>query len=133
MLDQAVLRQMSELPPEAVLAKGDLLREFKGAMAENYVLGSLLAQGFKTPHYWTIQGNKAEVDFLIQHGLEIIPIEVKAEDNVNGKSLIEYNKKYNPRFRIRFSMLNVKMNGNLLNLPLFLCDWLKDILPHLFR
>lgn len=128
LLDQAVLRLMSELPPEAVLVKGDLLREFKGAMAENFVLGSLLAQGIKTPHYWTIQGNKAEVDFLIQHGLEIIPIEVKAEENVTGKSLIEYDKRYHPNLRLRFSMLNIKQNGNLLNLPLFLCDWLTNIL-----
>ena len=127
-LDQAILRSMAELPPEAVLTKGDILKEFKGAMAENFVLGSLLAQGFKTPHYWTLQGNKAEVDFLIQNGLEIIPIEVKAEDNVNGKSFAEYNKKYNPRIRLRYSLLNIKQNGNMVNFPIFLCDWLKDIL-----
>ena len=130
-LDQAVLRSMAELPPEAVLAKGDILKEFKGAMAENFVLGSLLAQGFKTPHYWTLQGNKAEVDFLIQNGLEIIPIEVKAEDNVNGKSFAEYNKKYEPRIRLRFSLLNIKRNGNMINFPIFLCDWLKDVLSSL--
>lgn len=130
-LDQAVLRSMAELPPEAVLTKGDILKEFKGAMAENFVLGSLLAQGFKTPHYWTLQGNKAEVDFLIQNGLEIIPIEVKAEDNVNGKSFAEYNKKYNPRIRLRYSLLNIKRNGNLINFPIFLCDWLNDVLPSL--
>ena len=127
-LDQAILRSMAELPPEAVLTKGDILKEFKGAMAENFVLGSLLAQGFKTPHYWTLQGNKAEVDFLIQNGLEIIPIEVKAEDNVNGKSFAEYNKKYNPRIRLRYSLLNIKRNGNIVNFPIFLCDWLKYIL-----
>lgn len=129
MLDQAILRMMSELPAEAVLAKGDLLREFKGAMAENFVLSSLLAQGFKTPHYWTIQGNRAEVDFLIQHGLDIIPIEVKAEGNINGKSLIEYERKYSPNIRLRFSLLNIKRVGNLINLPIFLCDWLKEMLP----
>lgn len=131
MLDQAMLRNMAELPPEAVISKGDMLKEFKGAMAENYVLGSLLAQGFKTPHYWTLQGNKAEVDFLIQNGLEIIPIEVKAEDNVNGKSFAEYNKKYEPRIRLRFSLLNIRRNGNMINFPIFLCDWLRDILPTL--
>ncbi len=130
-LDQAVLRSMAELPPEAVLTKGDILKEFKGAMAEIFVLGSLLAQGFKTPHYWTLQGNKAEVDFLIQNGLEIIPIEVKAEDNVNGKSFAEYNKKYDPRIRLRYSLLNIKRNGNLINFPIFLCDWLNDVLPSL--
>ena len=127
-LDQAVLRSMAELPPEAVLTKGDILKEFKGAMAENFVLGSLLAQGFKTPHYWTLQGNKAEVDFLIQNGLEIIPIEVKAEDNVSGKSFAEYNKKYEPRIRLRYSLLNIKRNGNMVNFPIFLCDWLNDVL-----
>lgn len=128
MLDQAILRLMSELPPEALLAKGELLLEFKGAMAENYILSSLLAQGFKTPHYWTISGNKAEVDFLVQHKLDVIPIEVKAGTNVRGKSLIEYDNKYHPRLRVRFSMLNMTQDGNLLNIPLFLCDWLKDIL-----
>ena len=130
-LDQAVLRSMAELPPEAVLSKGDILKEFKGTMAENYVLGSLLAQGFKTPHYWTLQGNKAEVDFLIQNGLEIIPIEVKAENNVNGKSFAEYNKKYEPRIRLRYSLLNIRRNGNIVNFPIFLCDWLNDVLPSL--
>ena len=130
-LDQAVLRSMAELPPEAVLTKGDILKEFKGAMAENFVLGSLLAQGFKTPHYWTLQGNKAEVDFLIQNGLEIIPIEVKAEDNVNGKSFAEYNKKYEPRIRLRYSLLNIKRNGNMVNFPIFLCDWLNDVISAL--
>lgn len=128
MLDQAILRTMAELPPEAVIAKGDLLKEFKGAMAENFVLGSLLAQGFHSPHYWTISGNKAEVDFLIQDGIEIRPIEVKAEDNITGQSFKVYQEKYNPEIRLRFSLKNLKVNGNILNIPLFLCDWLKEIL-----
>lgn len=128
MLDQAILRTMAELPPEAVIARGDLLKEFKGAMAENFVLGSLMAQGFSTPHYWTISGNKAEVDFLIQDGIEIRPIEVKAEDNVSGQSFKVYQEKYSPTLRIRFSMKNLKLNGNILNIPIFLCDWLKTIL-----
>ena len=127
-LDQAILRTMSELPPEAVIAKGDLLKEFKGAMAENFVLGSLLAQGYKTPHYWTISGNKAEVDFLIQDGIEVRPIEVKAEDNISGQSFKVYQDKYSPSLRLRFSMKNLKVNGNIINIPIFLCDWLKVIL-----
>lgn len=127
-LDQAILRTMSELPPEAVIAKGDLLKEFKGAMAENFVLGSLLAQGYKTPHYWTISGNKAEVDFIIQDGIEVRPIEVKAEDNISGQSFKVYQEKYSPSLRLRFSMKNLKVNGNIINIPIFLCDWLKVIL-----
>lgn len=128
MLDQAILRTMAELPPEAIVAKGDLLKEFKGAMAENFVLSSLLTQGFFSPHYWTISGNKAEVDFLIQDGIEIHPVEVKAEDNISGQSFKVYQEKYSPTLRLRFSMKNLKVNGNILNIPLFLCDWLKDIL-----
>ena len=127
-LDQAILRTMSELPPEAVIAKGDLLKEFKGAMAENFVLGSLLAQGYKTPHYWTISGNKAEVDFIIQDGTEVRPIEVKAEENISGQSFKVYQEKYSPSLRLRFSMKNLKVNGNIVNIPIFLCDWLKVIL-----
>jgi len=129
-LDQAILRTMAELPPEAVIAKGDLLKEFKGAMAENFVLGSLLAQGFNSPHYWTVSGNKAEVDFLIQDGIEIRPIEVKAEENISGQSFKVYQEKYFPRVRLRFSMKNLKLNGNILNIPIFLCDWLRVILGH---
>ena len=127
-LDQAILRSMSELPPEAVIAKGDLLKEFKGAMAENFVLGSLLAQGYKTPHYWTISGNKAEVDFIIQDGTEVRPIEVKAEENISGQSFKVYQEKNTPSLRLRFSMKNLKVNGNIINIPIFLCDWLKVIL-----
>lgn len=128
MLDLAILRTMAELPPEAVVAKGDLLKEFKGAMAENYVLASLLAQGFYAPHYWTLTGNKAEVDFLVQNGMEILPIEVKAEGNISGQSLKVYQDKYSPTLRLRFSMKNMKVNGNIINIPLFMCDWLRDIL-----
>ena len=133
MLDQAILRTMAELPPEAVIAKGDLLKEFKGAMAENFVLSSLLAQGYNSPHYWTLTGNKAEVDFLIQDGLEIRPIEVKAEENISGQSLKVYQDKYAPEIRLRFSMRNLNINGNVVNIPLFLCDWLMDILSFVKR
>ena len=128
MLDQAILRTMAELPPQAIIAKGNLLKEFKGAMAENFVLGSLMAQGFNSPHYWTISGNKAEVDFLIQDGIEILPIEVKSEDNISGQSFKVYQEKYAPTLSLRFSMKNLKLNGNILNIPIFLCDWLKEIL-----
>lgn len=128
MLDQAILRTMAELPPEAVIAKGDLLKEFKGAMAENFVLGSLLAQGFNTPHYWTRTGSKAEIDFLIQDGIAIRPIEVKAEDNISAQSFKVYQERYSPTLRLRFSMRNLKHDGNMLNIPIFMCDWLKEIL-----
>ena len=104
-----------------------MFTEFKGAVAENVVLSSLLAQGYDLPHYWTLRGNKAEVDFLIQDGLRILPIEVKSDDRISGKSFAEYDKKYQPELRIRFSMKNLKRDGNLVNIPLYLADWMQNI------
>lgn len=124
LLDVALLRQLAGLPREVVVAQGDLFKEFKGAMAENFVLNALLAQGLELPHYWTLQGNKAEVDFIVPHGLEILPIEVKSDERISGKSFSVYNEKYHPTLRIRFSLRNVKRDDNLLNLPIFLADWL---------
>lgn len=95
--------------------------EYKGALTENYILQSLCANGLKAGRYWS-SGNRAEVDFLIQRGTDIIPVEVKADTNIRGRSLVEYEKRYSPALRIRFSMLNLNRDGNLINIPFFLAD-----------
>ena len=128
LLDIGLLRKLSKLPAEIFVSASQLFTEFKGAVAENFVLTSLLAQGFAMPNYWTLQGNKAEVDFLIAKGLSVIPIEVKSDRRISGKSFAEYDKKYHPDLRIRFSMNNIKKDGNLLNLPIFMADWVGSYL-----
>ena len=128
LLDIGLLRKLSKLPAEIFVSASQLFTEFKGAVAENFVLTSLLAQGFAMPSYWTLQGNKAEVDFLIAKGLTVIPIEVKSDRRISGKSFAEYDKKYHPDLRIRFSMNNIKKDGNLLNLPIFMADWVGSYL-----
>ena len=120
--DIGLLRRLAKLPPEIILSGSPLYTEFKGAMAENAVLQSLVTQFEVTPRYWTSKG-KAEVDFIIQRNTEIIPIEVKSAHNVIGKSLNVYNQKYLPKLRIRYSQNNLRKDGNLLNIPLFLTDW----------
>ena len=125
LLDIGLLRKLSRLPAEIFMNSSNLFTEFKGAIAENFVLTSLLAQGFDTPNYWTLQGNKAEVDFLLSDKLSVVPVEVKSDKRISGKSFAEYDKKYQPALRIRFSMNNIKKDGNLLNLPIFMADWLK--------
>ena len=90
-------------------------------MAENYILQSLVANGVNCSHYWA-SGNKAEVEFIVQRGLEVIPVEVKSGTSVTGRSLIEYNKRYSPGLRIRYSMLNLKRDDSFINIPLFLAD-----------
>ena len=128
LLDIGLLRKLSKLPAEIFVSASQLFTEFKGAVAENFVLTSLLAQGFAMPNYWTLQGNKAEVDFLIAKGLTVIPIEVKSDRRISGKSFAEYDKKYHPDLRIRFSMNNIKKDGNLRNLPIFMADWVGSYL-----
>lgn len=130
MLDISLLRKLAGLPKEVIISSPEMYREFKGAMAENFVLNSLIAQGFDAPHYWTLQGNKAEVDFIVADKLQIIPIEVKSDTRISGKSFAVFNEKYKPELRIRLSLRNTKKDDNLLNLPIFLCDWLKDIIQH---
>lgn len=120
-MDIGLLRSLSELSPEAYLSDSPAFKEFKGALAENYILQSLLANGIKCSRYWA-SGNKAEVEFVVQRGIDVVPIEVKSGTSVTGKSLAEYNKKYTPRLRVRFSMLNLKRDESLLNIPLFLAD-----------
>lgn len=127
MLDIGLLRKLSRLPAEIITSPNEMFTEFKGAIAENIVLTSLLAQGYDMPHYWTLKGNKAEVDFLVNDKLDILPIEVKAATRISGKSFTEYDKKYSPALRIRYSLKNLKLDGNLLNIPLYLADWTRQI------
>lgn len=127
MLDVGLLRKLARLPAEVLLSPNPLFTEFKGAVAENVVLASLLAQGYDMPHYWTLQGNKAEVDFLVNDGLRVLPMEVKSDERISGKSFAEYDKKYRPELRIRFSLKNLQKDGNLLNIPLYLSDWCRRI------
>jgi predicted AAA+ superfamily ATPase len=120
--DVGLLRRLAQLPAEIFSTESALYTEFKGAMAENQVLQSLLSQCDVQPRYWA-SGATAEVDFLWQQGLQIIPIEVKSGTNLQGKSLQVYRSRYQPQLLLRFSMSNLKQDGSLLNLPLFMADW----------
>ena len=126
-LDIGLLRVLAEMDADIYMNENPAFKEFKGALAENYILQSLVAQGINCSRYWA-SGNQAEVEFIIQHGSNVIPIEVKSGRSITGRSLMEYNKRYSPELRVRFSMLNVKKDDNLINLPLFLADRLKELL-----
>lgn len=121
LLDTGLLRRMALLDPLALKEGNRLFTEFKGALSENYVLQSLVQQFEGLPRYWTSDG-KAEMDFLLQVGNEVIPVEVKSDQNVIGKSMTLFNNKFQPRLRIRYSLRNLKLDDGLLNIPLFLSD-----------
>ena len=107
--------------------------EFKGAMAENTVLQSMMPlMDDQIPSYWTSDA-RAEVEFVVQWGEQIIPIEVKAENCISGNSLSVYNKKYNPACRIRFSMLNLQYNEGLTSCPSGLAGWIGKLLDLIHR
>lgn len=126
-LDLGLLRRLSDLDARILLQPATDYMEYKGALAENYVLQSLVAQFQTSFRYWA-SDNKAEVDFLLQYGNRICPVEVKAGASVQGKSLLQYEKLYHPDCRLRYSMKNLSQDGNLLNVPLFLADRTKDLL-----
>jgi hypothetical protein len=79
------------------------------------------------PRYWTSNG-QAEVDFLIQYENEIIPIEVKADENVRSKSLTFYRKEFSPELSIRYSLKNLKYDNGLVNIPIFMADYTQRII-----
>lgn len=120
--DVGLLRRLSALDPMAFIEGNRLFTEFKGALTENYILQSLTLQFEQKPRYWS-SGNKAEVDFIIQYKNDIIPIEVKSDENVKSRSLTVYNDLYQPKLRIRFSLRNLKKDDNLMNIPLFMADF----------
>jgi predicted AAA+ superfamily ATPase len=124
MADVGLLRRLSLLDPTAFGEGNRLFTEFKGALSENYILQALSGHVEAVPRYWATENPRYEVDFIIQHGNEIIPVEVKSDSSVHSISLKKYKVKYGNRvkLRVRFSMQNLTLDDDLLNIPLFLAD-----------
>lgn len=127
MLDVGLLRKHARLDPIAFKEGSRLFAEFKGALTENYILQSLLTQFEVMPRYWTSAGI-AEIDFLIQYKNEVIPAEVKSDENVRSKSLTYFTSSFKPPLRIRFSMKNLNLMDGLLNIPLFMADHTRKLI-----
>ncbi len=128
-VDVGLLRRLALLDPIAFSERTRLFTEFRGALTENFVLQGLAAQYETTPRYWT-SGGQAEVDFILQRGNDIFPIEVKADENIISRSLTLYAQKYEneTKLRLRFSLKNLRKDGNLLNIPLFMIDHLDRLI-----
>ena len=125
LVDVGLLRRLAMLAPSAFAEGNRLFTEFKGALSENYALQALQNQFEATPRYWSVLNPSYEVDFLIQRENDVFPVEVKAEDNLESKSLRKFKEKFGDRIklRIRFSLANLKLDGDLLNIPLFMADY----------
>lgn len=119
MVDVGLLSCMSRLRQETLLEGNSLFREFKGALTEQYVLQQLLTDKNLQINYWTNNQGNAEVDFLVDNGKCVIPLEVKAEENLHAKSLRVFVDKYHPALAVRTSMTDYRKEEWLLNLPLY--------------
>ena len=117
--DVGLLGAMSGLDAGILLQGNRLFSEFKGALTEQYVAEQLRSELGIKPFYWSAERATAEVDFIFQSGMELYPLEVKAEENLMAKSLIVYTEKYAPPLAIRTSMSDFRKEKNLINLPLY--------------
>lgn len=128
--DVGVLRRLAQLAPTAFTEGNRLFTEFKGSLTENFVLQTLLTQFEVTPRYWAQNNPPYEVDFLIQRENEIFPVEVKAEGNIRSKSLKKFKELFpdKVKLRVRFSLDNLKLDDDVLNIPLFMADRTESLL-----
>jgi len=118
-VDVGLLTAKTGLDVSILLAGNRLFTEFKGALTEQYVLQQLLVSGLEPIFYWGLERAVAEVDFVVQHSSQIIPIEVKAEENLKAKSLRSYYDKFKPDKVFRTSMSDYRKQDWLVNLPLY--------------
>jgi predicted AAA+ superfamily ATPase len=120
-LDVGLLAAMGNLDIHTLISEQSLFEEFKGALTEQYVLQQLRSIDQLPIYYWSAEKATAEIDFLIQYQNRIIPIEVKAAENLKAKSLKSYHQKFSPEMSIRTSLSDYRKEDWLVNLPLYAC------------
>lgn len=118
-VDVGLLGAMTQLDAKTLLEGNDMFQEFKGSLTEQYVLQQLTTLEDMSIYYWTSESTNAEVDFVLQHRGKVVPLEVKAEENLKAKSLRAYTDKYQPPIAIRASMSDFRKEERLTNLPLY--------------
>ncbi len=119
LVDVGLLAAMVDLDAKTMLSGNDIFTEFKGALTEQYVCQQILSELDTVPYYWSAQSSTGEVDFILQHAGNVIPLEVKAEENLNAKSLKSFVKNYKLPFGVRTSMSDYREQEKLINLPLY--------------
>lgn len=118
-VDLGLMGAMVKTVPAQVLIKNDIFKEYKGGITEQYVLQQLKSKGVSPIYYHNTNNSRLELDFIIQRGAEMIPIEVKAEGNVRANSLTALLNRIPELHAERYSMLPYKVQKNLTNIPLY--------------
>ena len=117
--DIGLLTAMGDIDAKTLLEGNTIFSEFKGALTEQYVLQQLNSTNDYVIYYWSAERSASEVDFIVQYKDLVIPIEVKAEENLQAKSLKVYVEKFKPNVSIRTSMSDYRKQDWLINLPLY--------------
>ena len=121
-LDVGLLAAQSHLDAATLLEGNRIFTEFKGALTEQYVLQQLIATQNNPVFYWATEKGTAEVDFVLQRGQGVVPIEVKAEENLKAKSLKVYVEQFSPEQALRYSMADYREQDWMANVPLYACS-----------
>ena len=125
--DVGLLRSKFKLDAEDVIKGDTLFKRYEDILIENSILQSFVRQFGNEQFYWS-SGNQAEIEFLLQLNDQIIPVAVKSSLCLRAKSLSEYRKKYQPKLAVCMSLKNMRKEDDLLNLPFYMVDYLKNII-----
>ncbi len=125
--DVGLLSAMGDLDARTLLEGSQIFEEYKGSLTEQYILTQLISELKLNPFYYSEERSTAEIDFLVQLRGNVIPIEVKATENLQAKSLKVYAEKYKPNYVIRTSLSDYRKEDWLINLPLYAISCLKTI------
>ena len=128
LVDIGLLAAMGDIDAKTLLEGSKIFSEFKGALTEQFVFQQLHSTDEYILYYWSAERSTSEVDFLVQYNGGVVPIEVKAEENLQAKSLKVYMEKYSPKVSIRTSMSDFRKQDRLTNLPLYAISELKGVI-----
>jgi len=118
-VDTGLMSAMTDIDPRTLLEGNKIFTEFKGALTEQYVFQQLVSAEEYSVFYWSAERSTAEIDFLLQYNNIIIPLEVKAEENLHAKSLKVFHEKFRPAVSFRTSMSDFREQDWLVNIPLY--------------
>lgn len=123
LLDVGLLGALSETPPRQMCIGDNVFEEYKGAFTENYVLQQLKTIPHTFVYYYSNDKSTMEIDFVVQHDTDVIPVEVKAEENLRAKSLRQFTSDHPGLHGLRFSMSGYREQGWMTNIPLWAVRW----------
>lgn len=118
-LDVGLLGAMTRIDAKILLEGNEIFTEFKGSFTEQFVLTELKSNKDIPVFYWSAERATAELDFLVQLGTYVVPIEVKSEENLKAKSLKTFVEKFNTKVNVRTSMSDYRKENWLINIPLY--------------